>query len=75
MNFVDIDLERSSNNFCGFDYVDIYEGLSVEEDKRLGRYCHPGSVGNDLPLNGSTALVRFRTDNYAATGGFKLRYR
>ena len=57
-----------------YDYVDVFDGLVANDDRRVGRYCHPESAGVDLAVNGSSALVRFRTDNYAATGGFKLRY-
>ena len=49
--------------------------MVANNEQKVGRYCHPESAGVDLAVNGSSALVRFRTDNYEATGGFKLRFR
>ena len=58
-----------------YDYVAIYDGSVMRGDRLIGTYCDPLDAGNSIVVNGSSALVRFFTDDYVAQGGFKLRYR
>ncbi|GIX69294.1 cubilin [Caerostris extrusa] len=70
--FDNFDVERSPNNTCIYDYVELREGIRPETGV-IGRYCG-SSIPIGLITSGNTLNVLFHTDDRTNKEGFTLRF-
>ncbi|XP_061714224.1 cubilin-like [Cydia pomonella] len=71
ISFIDLDLERTPD--CRDDYVEIFDGLTVN-DPTLGRYCEMSPAVNRIVTSSNYAYIKFRSDIYIGSKGFYLNY-
>ena len=62
-----------SDNDCGFDALEVFDGNSTDANNRLAKLC-----GNQLPnpivSTSHELLIRFRSDGSVTKRGFNLRF-
>lgn len=72
INIDSMAVESGYNGFCNHDYVELFDGSSLD-DRSLGRYCSSsGSIS--LSTTSNVVTVLFYSDNKMAEAGFKLSW-
>lgn len=67
------DPDQRPNRTCDCDYLEIYDG-NGPFSQVIGRYCgHSGD--REIVSTGSALYIRFVTDNFRSSNGFKLTLR
>ncbi|GFU96639.1 cubilin [Trichonephila clavipes] len=71
VSIVDVDIEEHQQ--CLYDYLQIFDG-PTENSKSILKICNNQQSPGSLLSSGNAALIRFRSDNTHAGGGFHLAY-
>ncbi|KAJ0177495.1 hypothetical protein K1T71_007504 [Dendrolimus kikuchii] len=69
VKFLYIDIEGSSD--CYSDYVSIFDGLAVENEKRLALLCGHMNTTTTIRSKNNTMLLQFVADSSISYRGFK----
>uniref|UniRef100_A0A2A4JDL6 Cubilin n=2 Tax=Heliothis virescens TaxID=7102 RepID=A0A2A4JDL6_HELVI len=70
LKFLYIDLE--SQRDCYSDFIAVYDGFVIDEEKRIGLLCGHFNSTTVLRSKGNTALLQFSTDPSINYRGFKV---
>ena len=71
--FEEFDVEASSNGNCQYDYLAVYDGMSISTSALIGRFCGSALPANVRSVNNSVTVV-FKTDASVTKGGFRALY-
>ncbi|KAK2886327.1 cubilin [Channa argus] len=71
LSFDSFNLEYHDN--CNFDYLEVYDGDSVQNGTKIGRYCGR-SVPPSITSTDNLLSLLFVTDSSLATEGFSANY-
>ena len=66
-------MEASSNGNCQYDYLEIYDGMSINSTNLIGRFCGSALPENIRSVDNAVTVV-FKTDASVTKGGFRAVY-
>lgn len=73
LTFTSFDIEPGSSTFCDYDYVEIFDGPSVNSPS-LGRFCNTTGSPGTIESTGGSLTILLHSDQYLNKAGFSANW-